>query len=256
MLSLDGWLQKLGIQKVDMTFIKTALTHSSYKGMGNRGDDNERLEFLGDAVLDLVNANLLYNDKELTEGDMTEKRKSLVSNSDLAELFNDLGMKNYVLVANNFNLSNKVKADFIEALFGAVFASKGYQKCFSLWCAIQNKAKSKNKNIVKNMKSINPKKRESMLKNAKSTLLEFCQGHFFELDYDIINREGPDHDPLFTVRVSIGPGNNQNQFGSIFKLSPKQKLHVFSDGKGKTKKRAEMDASQKLCDIIGLFYST
>ncbi|MHA1439259.1 MAG: ribonuclease III family protein [Promethearchaeota archaeon] len=258
MLCFEAWLQKLGIQKLDRTLIKTALTHSSYKGMEKNVEDNERLEFLGDAVLDLINANLFYGDKTLTEADMTEKRKNFVSNNELAKLFNKLGMQNYIFTAKNLKLSNKIKADFVEALFGAVFDASGYQKCFKLWRTIQNIVKSETKASNKRPYKKTPAKKKTklVLKNAKSTLMEFCQENSFsQPEYITINKQGPDHNPLFTVRVTVNSGGNSKKFRTLFKLKPNQKLRVFSDGKGKRIKNAEMKAAQKLCNIIGLHYS-
>ncbi|MFX1340726.1 MAG: ribonuclease III family protein [Promethearchaeota archaeon] len=258
MLSLDSWFQTLGIQSLNKTLIKTALTHSSYKGMGNKNIDYERLEFLGDAVLDLISANLLYKDKTLSEAQMTELRKKEVSNNELAKIFNKLGMQNYINTAKNLKLSNRIKADFIEALFGAVFIDKGYQKCFKLWGKIQkiinNNSKDQKKQEPK--KSSANKKQKSVLKNAKSTLVEFCQDNSFATpDYKTLKKQGPDHNPIFTARVIISAGGNSSKFRIVFKLNADQKLRVFSDGTGKKIKDAEMSAAQKLCNKIGLKYS-
>lgn len=258
MLSFDSWLQKLGLQKINKTLIKLALTHSSYKGMGYKGGDNERLEFLGDAVLDLINASFFYNDKSLTEAEMTEKRKSFVSNNELAKLFNILGIKDYTLTAKNLKLSNKIKADFIEAIFGAVFVAQGYLKCSKVWQTVQKILKNETTNQKKQPQKISPtkKKIKSVLKNAKSTLMEFCQEHSFSKpDYNTINKQGPVHDPLFKVRVIVSAEGNPNKFRTIFKLKPNQKLRVFTDETGKKLKVAEMKAAQKICDKIGLAYS-
>lgn len=258
MLSLESWLQKLGIQGVNKTLINTALTHSSFKGMGGNKLDYERLEFLGDAVLDLISANLLYDNKSLTEAQMTELRKKYVSNNELAKIFNRLETKNYINTAKNLQLSNKTKADFIEALFGAVFIDKGYPMCLKLWGAIQkglnNNSKAQKKPQPKSTSA--SKKQKAVLKNAKSILGEFCQDNSFSApDYKLLKKQGPEHNPTFTARVTISAGGNSSTFRSKLKLKANQKLSVFSDGTGKKIKTAEMSAAQKLCSRLGLKYS-
>jgi len=225
--------------------------------MGHKVEDNERLEFLGDAVLDLIIANLLYNEKCLSEADMTEKRKGSVSNPELAKLFNKIGIKEYILIAKNLNLSNKIKADFIEALFGALFVDKGYPKCLEVWKAVQKKVSSETKNQKKQFsKKAKKTKSKTLLKNAKSTLLEFCQENSFpKPEYKTLSQQGPDHKPLFTARVILKAGENSDQFRNFFKLKSNQKLKIYADGIGKKIKKAEMKAAQKICKKIGLTYS-
>ncbi len=245
----ESWLKKLGIQTINKNLIETALTHSSYKGMGHKGEDNERLEFLGDAVLDLINANLLYSDFTLSEAHMTEIRKTYVSNNELSKIFNKIGIGEYIRTAKNLKLSNKIKADFIEALFGAVFIANGYTKCLKFWRVIQNNGKNGTKPPAK-------KKNQAVMKNAKSTLAEFCkEKSFLDPEYVLLKKQGLDHNPVFTARVHVKAGGNTNRFRSIFKLSTNQKSRIFADGNGKKIKLAEMRAAQNLCKRIGLSFS-
>lgn len=250
---LNVWLNGLGLQQVKHQLLEVALTHSSYKGMGHKGEDNERLEFLGDAVLGLISAESLYKEGTFTEGKMTELRKSKVSNNVLANMFNKLGMQQHIKTAKNLGLSNKVKADFIEALFGAVFADKGYTKCVQLW----NKIHQGNGNNNKKKKKAAPKKApsKSPLKNAKSVLLEFCQDHkFTPPEYEELNKQGPDHDPVYTVRVTLHAAGNPNEFRKVFKVASNQKK-VSAKGIGKKKKEAETRAAEQICKKVGLKFA-
>ncbi len=265
MLDLETWLKELGISRINEKLITTALTHSSYKGMGYQGADNERLEFVGDAALDLINAELLYIRKEiLSEGDMTEMRKRFVSNSKLAKTFDKLNMGDYICTANNLKLSVKIKGSFIEALFGAIFIERGYPGCKQLWDTMQNivgkeKFESKAQSLLKEAFSVAENLKGEYFppaKNAKSALLEFCQGNGVgQPIYEFVERKGSDHNPLHKVRVIIRSIGQERKFRNIFELSPEQKLEVFEAAAGPRKKDAEMNAAKRMCDRIGLIYS-
>lgn len=246
MSNTNGWLQPLGLSTINKTLIKTALTHSSFKGSGYKGEDNERLEFLGDAVIGLICAELLYKGPKRTEGQMTNLRKKNVSNNNLATIFNTLKLKPYIRVAKNLNLSNKIKANFVEALFGAVYLSKGYQKCVKLWKKYQNLQKSKNQTKKKGITKPKAIKIPGIL-NSKSALISLCQKFMFSTpEYKVINKKGPDHNPVFTSRVSIHAQNNPNVFRKVFGLNKNQKLKISADGTSKKKKEAEMKAAHNL----------
>ena len=262
MYDLKSWLDELHLGYIDDNLIWTALTHSSYKGMGYDVEDNERLEFLGDSVLDLINAEVLYQDENLSESEMTELRKIYVNNDQLAVIFNQLNMEQFIRIANNFKLSNKVKAGFIEALFGAIYAEKGYSECYNLWQLIQLKISSidQDEKVTMNQNKMydwieQPFK--SFLKNAKNTLQEFCQSHQFDLPkYQVIKKVGLEHEPIFTVEVIIRPGSNKIGFENVFNTYIIDNSFVSSTGKGKSKKIAEIKAAEKMCDIIGLLYTS
>jgi len=263
MHSLSDWLEDMGISKINPKLIKTALTHSSYKGMGLDVEDNERLEYLGDAVLDLINAELYFKFHNLSEGVLTELRKNKVNNRELARLFDGIKMNKFVYTANNFHLTEKVKADFIEALFGAIFLDSSYDKCFEVWINIESvifdyssfnidnyhQKPNSSEKIKKQLKS-------SLLKNAKSTLLEFCQSNSLNAPfYKLIGKTGPDHDPEFIVQLWLLSGSNPELFRSIFQIKDNLINQINTKGYGKKKKDAEMDAARKMCDFIGLKYS-
>ena len=266
-----SWMKENQIEAIDLNLIKDALTHSSYKGMGYNVKDNERLEFLGDSVLDLLIAHQLFLNPQLSEEDMTEKRKYFVSNEKLALIFDGHELNHLVRTANNFNLSTKNKADFIEALVGAVFLSKNYNRCYEFWETINKRAL-----LPKNISSEgfidksnefqqkifldkpirewefsdqvyqNAQKESAKInKNAKNVLQEYCQKKYVpNPEYDLISQEGLDHKPLFTVEASV-------------RVVINGKIQVeAADGIGTTKKAAEIKAAEKICDLLELNYNT
>ncbi len=228
--------------------------------MGFDGDDNERLEFLGDSVLDLIIAEILYDDSELTESDMTELRKSYVSNEQLAVIFDSIDMEPFIRTANNFRLTSKVKAGFVEALIGAIYLELGHAVCVRTWNVIQK--------ILSNIGIVGseyksqwdqwaPEPYKSQLRNAKTTLQEFCQAQQFELpEYKVIKKSGPEHNPYYTVKLIIRPGLNKLGFENVFDTYVIDKPYVRSIGKGKNVKLAEMRAAEQMCDRIGLMFSS
>jgi len=176
MSDLEPWLNKLGLGYIEYDQIWIAFTHSSYKGMGYTGEDNERLEFLGDAVLDIVIAKVLFDVTDLSESEMTELRKRYVSNDQLAVIFDFLDMEEYIRTAKNLNLTIKIKAGVVEAFFGVVYNEKGPDECFNLWNRLHD--------ILGGLDDFNYKNEYveyQDLKNAKSSIQEYCLKFSFEL---------------------------------------------------------------------------
>ena len=256
---LRSWLNNLQLGYIDPKLILIAFTHRSFKGMGYNGEDNERLEFLGDAILDLINAELLYYEEDLTEEEMTELRKNYVNNSQLAIIFDKLNIEQFIRTANNLKISQRIKAGFVEAFFGAIYISKGYETCVNLWETITG-------NLVTTYR---PQRNQidfyntiyhgfaPSLKNAKTTLQEFCQSQLFESpEYQVVKRKGPDHDPTYTVKVIIRPGSNIISYENLFDTYVIDKPYVTEYANGKNIKLAEKRAAEKMCDRIGLIYSS
>jgi ribonuclease-3 len=252
--SLVAWLTTLNLADLDLQKVITAFTHPSYKGMFPNVEDYERLEFLGDAVLELISAEELVLNYQLSEGAMTEKRKQIVNNDYLSQVFDRLKIQPYIRTALNYSPSIKDKANFIEAIFGALYLDKGYEACKTLWDTIQvkmgiNKKKSKSMPISaeekQNKETMQNFYRELGLtpKNAKSILQELCQKQNLEIpQYEQIERLGPDHDPTFKVKVSA----------VLFNHPP---IWTYTTvGVGKSKKLAEIKAAEDLCRQIFLDY--
>lgn len=248
------WLNELGISNINSDLLRMAFTHRSYKGMGYIGEDNERFEFLGDAVLDLISAEILFKDKGLSESEMTELRKKYVNNAQLAFVFNKLKMEPFIRIANNLKLTNKMKAGFFEAFFGVLFIEKGYSVSYQVWQRIQERI------YIIEDGSYQPnwdRWSDYQLKNSKSTLQEFCQSHQFGIpEYTVVSRRGPDHDPNYKVKVIILPGSNRSDYAKLFNNNENDNHYNSEYGVGKNIKLAEKRAAEKMCDRIGLSYSS
>lgn len=210
-----------------------ALMHRSFlktvkSGNGLKINSNERLEYLGDAILDSVVAEYLFkNFPESEEGDLTKYRSVLVNQRFLAERAKEIGLQKYLLAAPTALKSiedgyDTILSDAYEALVGAIFLDRGYEAA---------------KEFLNNQifKKLDVKWLNQFDENYKSKLLEYTQANTDYIpDYKVINQEGPEHNKLFTVEVSIN-------------------TRALGIGKGRTKKQAEQEAASnalKNLDVI------
>jgi len=246
MPDLGQWLNKLELGYIDFDPLWIAFTHSSYKGTGYIGEDNERLEFLGDSVLDIIIAKVLFDVSDLNESEMTELRKLYVSNNQLAVIFDLLDMKEFIRTAKNLKLTKKIKAGVVEAFFGVVYNEKSLGDCFILWNRLHDILSGHDDFNYKNIYI-----EYQDLKNAKSTLQEFCLNISFDRpEYKLVEKTGPDHAPEFKVKLILRPGANKLGFEEVFETI--NKPYVRTLGCGKNIKSAEMDAAEEMCERIGL----
>lgn len=198
-----------------------ALIHRSFLEELDEDDaSNERLEFLGDAVLNLITAEYLFNlypNKD--EGFLTKVRAKIVNRNSLAESAEDIGLVKFLLI--NQNLSNTfsrgartILSDAFEALIGALYLDQGLDACrVFIRKVLIDPIIDAGEHLVD--------------ENYKSQLLEYAQANKLELpNYKVILEEGPQHDRIFTVQVNIGD-------------------EIVGIGKGKNKKSAEQNAAQK-----------
>ena len=187
-----------------------ALTHKSWVNEHkNERGSNERLEFLGDAVLEFVVSNELFRrfpDKE--EGYLTALRANLVNTQNLADLARELKVGELLLLSKGEEDGGgrenpSLLADTIEAIIGALFIDQGLEAVSSF--------------ISQNIFTEIPKKIESPLKDAKSRLQEFVQAESPPTPkYQVVGSSGPDHDKNFTVGVWVdgkawGTGTGKNK---------------------------------------------
>ncbi|WP_337873078.1 ribonuclease III [Ignavibacterium sp.] len=197
-----------------------ALIHRSFLEELDEDDaSNERLEFLGDAVLSLITAEYLfhlYPDKD--EGFLTKVRAKIVNRNSLAESAEDIGLVKFLLM--NQNLSNTfsrgaktVLSDAFEALVGALYLDHGLEACrVFIRKVLIDPIVEAGEHLVD--------------ENYKSQLLEYAQANKLDLpNYKIIKEEGPQHERVFTVQVTVGSD-------------------IYGIGKGKNKKSAEQNAAQ------------
>lgn len=200
--------------------ISEALTHRSFSR-----EHNERLEFLGDAVLELVITELLFLDfPDKTEGELTSFRAALVKSESLAEEANKLQIGLYLKMSKGEEATGGrnrlyILADALEAIIGAIYLEKGYDIVKKF---INEKIYYKAHNIVNNRLDI----------DAKSKLQEYSQEKFKETPaYKLIKEDGPDHEKIFTVQVVIGKD-------------------VYESGVGKSKQIAEQQAAERTLEML------
>lgn len=214
MADLKEFEERIGYEFKDKSLLITSLTHSSY-GHEKGVSFNERMEFLGDAVLELVSSEFLYlNYPDKAEGELTKIRASLVCEPTLASIAREIGLGKYIQLSYGENKTggrerDSVLSDALEATIGAVFLDGGMEH-----------AKAYVERFV--LTDIESK---HLFYDAKTVLQEAVQsGHDGKLTYSIIKEEGPAHDKTFTVAVEIN-GN------------------VLGEGTGRSKKHAEMQAA-------------
>ncbi len=208
---------KIGYQFNDDKLLTHAMTHSSYaneNGMPREGN-NERLEFLGDAVLELVSSEFLYhNYPNLPEGDMSKLRASLVCEPTLARCTAEIDLPKYLLLSKGEETTggrtrDSIISDAMEALIGAIFLDGGIEPAKSF--------------ILKYILTDIENKR--LFYDSKTTLQEVIQAEGSEkLSYEVVAESGPDHAKVFTVEVRRGG-------------------EVLGRGEGHSKKAAEQRAA-------------
>jgi len=173
--------------------LETALTHRSFLNKDSTGQDYERLEILGDSVLELVTREyLLEKYPDESEGDLTRRKIRIVQRKNLARHGLRLGLQRFVKVGRGFKNSDSavesLAADVVESLIGAIYTDSGLQSAKDFITA----------EILKYSIDTDP------LPDARSRLQEYCQARGIELpEYRGISRKGPDHSPVFTVAVLV-----------------------------------------------------
>ncbi len=186
-------LEKLNIKTDNENLYKTALTHTSYAN--EHGIESyERLEYLGDAVLELVMSEYLYNSGLYKEGEMTKLRAHYVCEDALYEYSIKLGLNDYLMLGNGEEKNGgkyrkAIVADIYEAITGAIFLDKGFS------AAKEFIYKSAIPFVVNNS--------FEFIKDYKSELQELVQTDKRSLEYKIIKEEGPAHDRIFTAVVIV-----------------------------------------------------
>lgn len=192
--------EKIGVRFNDRTVLREAFTHRSYinetreKGL----EHNERLEFLGDAVVELSVTDFLYKKyPHANEGDLTSYRAALVNAVTLGNLGIDIGMEPYLLLSKGEAKDRGTKAREIilanafEALVGAIYLDQGYAAADKF---LKKYLMGKTEEIVK----------KELWRDSKSFFQEEAQEHTgITPSYKVLKEEGPDHDKQFTVGVYL-----------------------------------------------------
>ncbi len=185
-------LEKLEIPYKNNKLYLQALTHTSYANE-NGVKSYERLEFLGDAVLELIISEYLYKNTEYEEGKMTKLRSNYVCENANYEYSTRLGLNDYLLLGHGEERSGKYKkaivADIFESFIGAMYLDLGYEEV--------------KKFIYKHVIPLIEDKSLDFFDDYKSVLQELVQTDKKSLEYIIVDEQGPAHDKIFTVEVKI-----------------------------------------------------
>ncbi len=223
---LDILEENLGHHFADRALLENALCHRSYLNEHQKSclSDNERLEFLGDAVLGLCVGHILMAESpSRKEGQLSRIRSSLVSEPALADMARSVDLGRFVKLGKGEAVSggaqkNSILSDTFEAVIAAVYLDAGFDKAFELVSDLFGPC------IRKKLSGVD-------VVDYKSALQEYAQEVWSCVPlYRLIGESGPDHEKIFQVSLEID--------------------HISTTGTGKTKKAAEQDAAQKALVII------
>ncbi|MBC2711163.1 MAG: ribonuclease III [Desulfosarcina sp.] len=203
-----------------------ALCHSSYVNEQSQAGmvSNERLEFLGDAVLNLAVSHLLMKRyPDLTEGELSRNRANLVNETQLAAIAREIGLGPHLLLGKGEELTdgrekNSIIADAIEAVIAAIYLDGGFDAAFSF---VENQFRER-------LRTANRNRYET---DYKSRLQECVQSTYHEVPrYMVVDERGPDHDKTFRVRITVAG--------------------IAAEGDGKSKKMAEQEAARACLELL------
>ena len=213
--------KKIGVIFKNKNLLKGALTHRSYLNENPKwGQHNERLEFLGDSVLELITSEFLYKKyPEQTEGQLTVLRAALINYQMLAKVAREIELENYILLskgeAKDFGKGREViSANAFEALLAAIYLDRGYKTSENFV----------GKFLLPHLEEVEEKQ---LYRDPKSFLQEIIQERLkLTPAYRVLEESGPDHQKIFRVGVYTG-----------------EKL--IAEGKGLSKQEAEINAASQ-----------
>lgn len=208
---------RIGYRFRDFGLLRLAMCHSSYANERHLGrlHCNERLEFLGDAVLELATSEFLYEKyPQMPEGDATKTRASIVCEQSLAFCAESIPLGKYILLGKGEEVTGgrerpSITSDACEALIGAIYLDGGFTSA---------------KEFIQRF-ILNDLEHKKLFFDSKTILQERIQAnHEEKLHYELIREEGPDHQKIFVVQAMLGE-------------------KVIGEGSGRTKKAAEQAAA-------------
>lgn len=225
MENLDKLERILGVSFAEKSLLLSAVTHRSYLNEHREAtqDHNERLEFLGDAVLELVATDYLYKKyPEKPEGELTAVRAALVNTVSLSESAQKMGLNEFLLMSkgeakDTGRARQYILANAFEAVIGALYLDLGYEEAHRF---IGDQLFQKTDRIVE----------KRLWQDAKSRFQELSQDKVsITPTYELLSQEGPDHDRTFTVGVYL-------------------RNEKVAEGQGRSKQEAEQDAAERAID--------
>lgn len=216
--------ERVGYSFRDAGLLKQALTHSSFTNEQkiNKAGDYERLEFLGDAVLELVSSEFLFRlHPELSEGELTKLRASMVCEPSLAFCARDLELGKFILLGKGEENTGgrereSITSDAMEALIGAIYLDGGMEPAKEFI----------DRFVLSDLED------KQLFYDSKSNLQELIQGKLKkEFGYELLEESGPEHDKTFRVSVQM-------------------EGECLGEGTGRTKKAAEQQAAYKALLVL------
>lgn len=227
---LDKLQQTINYKFKDINLLEQAVIHRSFgnENWKYKNINNEKLELLGDAVLDLIVTEYLYNNfKDSTEGDLAKLKSMIVSEPVLADISQEIGIGKYMLLSKGEDLTGgrereSILGDAFEALLGAVFLDSDFvtSKGFALkYLQYRIEHIEENEDLI----------------DYKTILQEYSQRIFKTIPvYEVLSEIGPDHLKVFEIGVSVEPGK------------------IIGKGTGKNKKAAEQISAKNACKKLGV----
>ncbi|MDG2152528.1 MAG: ribonuclease III [Crocinitomicaceae bacterium] len=215
-------LKKFGYKPKSLTYFQKAVTHRSYIGDSGQEYSNERLEYLGDAILDSITAEYLFlKFPESDEGALTKLKSKIVNRKNLSKLGEDIGIRDVLLYnkSRSINISS-LEGNAFEAIVGAIYLDGGYDKT----------KKILNDYVFRKYLDFNQLLHEEI--DFKSKLYIWCQRKKLKLHFKLVSEEHASGQWEYTIIVQI---NNQD----------------YGLGKGKSKKVAEQNASKETFELLG-----
>jgi ribonuclease-3 len=227
-MDLSRIQQSLGYTFINPKLLKQALVHRSYLNEKDKDEDvkehNERLEFLGDAVLELIVTDYLYKQVDQNEGMLTALRASLVNYKTIGEVGNAIDLDTTILLSRGEKeelgrARLTIVADCVEAILGALYLDGGLEVCKRF---VEEKILVLLPEIIAS----------GSYKDFKTLMQEFCQKHTkITPHYRVISSEGKDHEKVFLIGVWVG---NEK----------------IAEGEGRSKQEAETEAAQTALQIL------
>ena len=220
---MEEFLKRWEIEIKNQKLYDTALSHSSFANEHHKKQDYERLEFLGDAVLELVVSDYLYKNGYGKEGKMTKIRSSYVCEKALYQYMRDLDLIKYIKVGNgeSSEIKESIAADIFESTMAAIYLEEGFAKVRQVILDI----------IVPYIE--NPD--VTFFKDYKSKLQEALQSDKKSFIYETVDESGPSHDKKFTIVVKVdnivfGKGTASSKKKAA-QLAAKEALELLAGGK-------------------------
>ncbi len=222
-MNLEKLERNIGYTFKNKHLLENALTHTSY-AYEKHIESNEKLEFLGDSILEFISSKYLYsNFPSLSEGEMTKVRATIVCEESLYKIAKRHNFSDFLFLGKSELACHKearpaIMADSVEAVIAAIYFDAGLEEAERFIVEnLREEAELASKNVGQ--------------KDYKTVLQEKLQIHGeVHIKYEIIKEEGPDHNKKFTARVSCND-------------------KILATGEGRTKKNAEMEAARKAMNM-------